>query len=431
LPRQRWYGAKSHNIQSVRILHWSELLVDAQSNDPYRNDLNSPSGSQSRPVLCFVEVSYFDRHPDIYQIPLAISLGAEAKGVLSDHPDGILTKLKTTSGDAIVHDAAVSGEFRRGLLMLIAGDRTLALCSDQAFEGPLSAMNPTDSSFGDDRLRSGAEAEMMRNSAGVSPVQEAVATPHSHLITNVAVAPVPLEAQPGEAAAAPRSSAPTSLTGAQPSLQPRESPSAGNPAPIRARLEARASSAFTNPRITEPLSSKVSSGEQSNTSIVYGRQLILKLFRHLESGENPDVEIGRYLTEIVRFSRIPEYQGKISLVTTNSEAMTVAMLQRFVENEGDGWQWYSRELMQWYGKVSQLPAQNVLIPAESIGSRTDGSERNEAASSMVEAAALLGRRTAEMHLALGQPSQVLAFAPEQMTANDLERDVSRIENQLA
>ncbi len=60
-----------------------------------------------------------------------------------------------------------------------------------------------------------------------------------------------------------------------------------------------------------PLAVRRSSAEQSNTSILYGDRFILKLFRRLEPGVNPDAEIGRYLTENTTFDRIPPFAGSI------------------------------------------------------------------------------------------------------------------------
>ncbi len=59
--------------------------------------------------------------------------------------------------------------------------------------------------------------------------------------------------------------------------------------------------------------SSIGSAEQSNTSIIYGDKLILKFFRRLEPGENPDVEIGRFLTEVAQYPRIAPFFGEISL----------------------------------------------------------------------------------------------------------------------
>src|SRR6185437_14222062 len=72
-------------------------------------------------------------------------------------------------------------------------------------------------------------------------------------------------------------------------MQPRESPLTGEGNPESGILNARPSKAFPGTHAFDPLPSHVGSAEQSNTSIVYGDQLILKLFRRLQPGENPDV----------------------------------------------------------------------------------------------------------------------------------------------
>jgi len=67
-------------------------------------------------------------------------------------------------------------------------------------------------------------------------------------------------------------------------------------------------------------------------------EVILKLFRRLQPGENPDTEIGRFLTETAHFPRIPPFLGDITLRSNDGEPTTIAMLQALIENEGDGWQ---------------------------------------------------------------------------------------------
>jgi maltose alpha-D-glucosyltransferase / alpha-amylase len=59
------------------------------------------------------------------------------------------------------------------------------------------------------------------------------------------------------------------------------------------------------------------SAEQSNSSIIYGDSLILKLFRRVQAGPNPDVEIGRYLTEKAHFDRIPAFMGSFEYRTAS------------------------------------------------------------------------------------------------------------------
>ena len=167
------------------------------------------------------------------------------------------------------------------------------------------------------------------------------------------------------------------------------------------------------------------SAEQSNTSILYGDRFILKLFRHLESGLNPDAEIGRYLTEKTNFKQIPPFAGSIEYMPEQSdEPATLALLQGLVANEGDGWKWTLEELDRYY----EMHASTIL--PETINDELENpvrlSERpvTELARDHVgiylESAATLGRRTAELHLALASPTEDPAFAPEPLTARDLE-----------
>jgi maltose alpha-D-glucosyltransferase/alpha-amylase len=109
-------------------------------------------------------------------------------------------------------------------------------------------------------------------------------------------------------------------------------------------LAGHRSRAFAELRGDEILPARSGSAEQSNTSILYGSKLILKLFRRLQPGENPDTEIGRFLTEVAHFPRIAPFLGDITLNSDKGESTTIAMLQGLVENEGDGWQWTLDEL---------------------------------------------------------------------------------------
>ena len=95
------------------------------------------------------------------------------------------------------------------------------------------------------------------------------------------------------------------------------------------------------------LPSHVGSAEQSNTSIIYGKQLFLKIYRRLQPEENPDVEVGRFLTEVAHFNRIPPFLGEISINSASAVKTTVALLQGLVPNQGDGWQWFLDELANW------------------------------------------------------------------------------------
>ncbi len=148
--------------------------------------------------------------------------------------------------------------------------------------------------------------------------------------------------------------------------------------------------------------SRLGSAEQSNTSILYDELAILKLFRHLRIGENPDVEIARFLTEVAHFPHIPAYLGDLHRSSDNT---TLAFLQTFAPNQGDGWSWTLKELDQFYTAVATLPAPPTLSSRpepESPAASSDAILHH--AADYLAAAEILGRRTAELHLALATPT---------------------------
>ena len=148
--------------------------------------------------------------------------------------------------------------------------------------------------------------------------------------------------------------------------------------------------------------SRVGSAEQSNTSILYGDRAILKLFRHVSAGQNPDVEVVRFLTNVAGFSNIPAYLGDLHL---RSDGTTIAFLQAFAKNQGDGWAWTLEQLDSFYAAVSGTNGNEAAV--------------RELAGGYRDAADLLGRRTAEMHLALATPTGDPAFQTEPLLAQDL------------
>ena len=193
--------------------------------------------------------------------------------------------------------------------------------------------------------------------------------------------------------------------------------------------------AFAEARGAGPLPARVGSAEQSNTSILYDGKLIMKLFRRLQPGENPDTEIGRFLTETAHFPRIAPFLGELRGELNSAEAVstptTFAMLQGLVENEGDGWQWTLDELGHFYESCATQPAPKDAGAAASLLPAGDISEIvREHAGLYLEAAALLGRRTAELHLALDTPTNNPAFAAEPFAQDDLDLDAKRIEVQI-
>ena len=202
-------------------------------------------------------------------------------------------------------------------------------------------------------------------------------------------------------------------------------------------LQSHKSSAFAEARGTGPLPARTSSAEQSNTSILYDARLIMKLFRRLQPGENPDTEIGRFLTETAHFPRIAPFLGDICLTSENTEPISVAMLQGLVENEGDGWQWTLDELSRYYESAATSGAPHDTGKPPSFLDLLEKETQTEAhriasehAGLYLDAAALLGRRTAEMHLALAIPTDNAAFSAEPFSPSDLEADATRVDAQI-
>ena len=193
-----------------------------------------------------------------------------------------------------------------------------------------------------------------------------------------------------------------------------------------AEIGASHSPAFV-PETLAGTQSRVGSAEQSNTSILFGEQAILKLFRRLQPGENPDMEMTRFLTDVGHFKNIPAYLGELH---RSSDQTTLAFLQAFVPNQGDGWSWFAEELTRFYELVGDCPAPASLgKPTSFLDQAETLAEAQEHAGLALDAAALLGKRTAEMHLALAMPTADTAFAAEATTREDLARDAVRILDQ--
>jgi maltose alpha-D-glucosyltransferase / alpha-amylase len=193
--------------------------------------------------------------------------------------------------------------------------------------------------------------------------------------------------------------------------------------------------AFQEIRGTDPLPVRRSSAEQSNTSVLYDDRLILKLFRRQQPGPNPDVEVGRYLTEKAHFQGTPPLAGSIEYAPAEGEPSTLVMLQGLVANEGDAWKWTLEEVERYYEECAPIPfpeaaAAELQNPAE-LSQNPPSQLARDHIGIYLESAATLGRRTAELHLALAQPTGDPAFAPEPLTSSDLQNLRADLRKQAA
>jgi maltose alpha-D-glucosyltransferase/alpha-amylase len=168
------------------------------------------------------------------------------------------------------------------------------------------------------------------------------------------------------------------------------------------------------------LEPSVPRAEQSNSSTIFGDRFIMKLFRKLEPGPNPDVEIGKFLTEHARFPHTPPTAGTIEYVGNDGVQMTVAILQAYVPNEGDAWNYTMDSLSRFFEHAmaraagQEKPTVDFRHPFE-LAQEPVPPLAQELLGEYLERSRLLGRRTAEMHLALSGDISDPNFAPEPFT----------------
>ncbi len=143
--------------------------------------------------------------------------------------------------------------------------------------------------------------------------------------------------------------------------------------------------------------------QSSNSFVTLGNRLFLKIYRHLRPGTNVELEVGRYLTEVARFPHCVPVAGALEYTGVDGVPVTLALLQAYVSNQGDGWSFtveYLARYLEQQRTTSEPPPMDVHGAYLSIV-RT------------------LGRRTAELHLAFARSSGDPAFDPEVLTGEDI------------
>ena len=182
------------------------------------------------------------------------------------------------------------------------------------------------------------------------------------------------------------------------------------------------------------LEASVGRAEQSNTSVAYGDRLMLKLFRRLEPGINPDIELGSALTE-AGFEFTPAVGGFMAYRTKGDEPAALGILQQFVPNEGDIWQYTLDQVSDFFERAA---TQDAAVPAwrssvaDVLAAANDARSAlaNDMVGSFLGVARLLGTRTAQLHRTLAGVDDP-AFAPEPFTALYQRSQLQTMRNQAA
>ncbi len=160
-------------------------------------------------------------------------------------------------------------------------------------------------------------------------------------------------------------------------------------------------------RQAEP-EAKLLGAEQSNTSLLFGEEYIFKLYRRPDAGIHPDLEIIRYLSEKAGFPHIPAYAGALEYRQDLSPPVVLGLMQSFIPNQGDAWQlfldlakaFFERVLVHSPEGEPPAPGPDSLVKAVGAGLPPFLDELISGVT--LEMAELLGRRSGELHLALGR-----------------------------
>jgi maltose alpha-D-glucosyltransferase/alpha-amylase len=298
LAERRWFGGKGRSLESIRIIRQGAVPVEGKNV-----------------FILFLEVSYHDGLPELYQLPVSFANETEAIRLKENTPQAVIARLRMGDEEGVLYDAIYGSAFQCAILDHMRHDK---------------------------------------------PVNQA----------------------PGEA---------IEFTGKD----------------LLKRYATEADK--TKPRVLTT--------EQSNTAVIYGTSFFLKLFRKLDYAINSDAEISGFLTDDSPYEHMPAFVGTFQWKTGN-ENIVLGMMQKMVENSGDGWTYVLDRLDELNEKILASP--DILTrPDELPGSSTASYDgrinpllHEIFAGPLTEQIRLLGIRTAELHKALAARNDIAAFAPE-------------------
>jgi maltose alpha-D-glucosyltransferase/alpha-amylase len=174
------------------------------------------------------------------------------------------------------------------------------------------------------------------------------------------------------------------------------------------RLEFRPTSKFSDKPVRQPERIRAVETEQSNSTALVDSDYVVKMYRKLDSGINPEIELGRYLTEVAGFANAPALLGTVELVEEGERRSAVAIIHAFVENQGDAWTVSAAYLDRFVDEQRLLPA-------------GEHQNQSEGLTPYLRYMSQTGRRVAEMHVALGAGADLPDFAPEPTRPEDVQR----------
>jgi maltose alpha-D-glucosyltransferase/alpha-amylase len=167
-----------------------------------------------------------------------------------------------------------------------------------------------------------------------------------------------------------------------------------------------------------PLAPRLSTAEQSNTSVIFGDRLMLKILRAIEEGPSLELEVGRFLgTREPPYRGVPRLAGALEYKSPGRDATTVGTLFEFVPNQGDAWRLTLDALDRYFDGVLSAGRRPDVPPIEpgTLLSRARTAPSDvvvDLVGAYLDRVRLLGLRTAELHLVLASDPSDALFAPE-------------------
>lgn len=152
--------------------------------------------------------------------------------------------------------------------------------------------------------------------------------------------------------------------------------------------------------------------EQSNSTALVDQKFVVKLYRTLENGINPEVEVGRFLTDVAGFTNTPALIGSVELTGPDIQA-AIAIVHAFVGNQGDAW------------TVSSAALDRFVDEQRLVGA-IDSAPAFEEKAAYQRYMMQIGKRVAEMHVALASRDDIENFSPEPVTASDVAHFIDRL-----
>jgi maltose alpha-D-glucosyltransferase/alpha-amylase len=157
--------------------------------------------------------------------------------------------------------------------------------------------------------------------------------------------------------------------------------------------------------------------EQSNTLVILGDRLVLKGYRRLRPGINPEIEIGRFLTDVSPYPNIAPVIGALEYREAEGRMTALAVVHAFVRNRGAGWD-YTLEHLGRFLDTMRTAAPGTAVVQGTVGEAATRDVEGSRAT-FVALMRRLGQRTAELHRALAKSSGNPAFEPQPITGDDL------------